>query len=115
LIKKQTLIHRDMWLTDNDGNGRNLNPMQLVDIPWIYYDSVKKTLTFPINTGNKIFSLDEISFPITGRITLFALDTESDYYEYRIRMMHGHPYIQKATNRNYAGPKYPESVFDDKL
>jgi len=113
--KKQVLIQRDMWVKDNNGNGKNLNPSQLIDIPWINYDSFKKTLTFSTNSGFRTFSLDEISFPITGRITLYALDSESDYYEYRIRMLHGHPYIQKATNRNCTGPKYPEGAFDDKL
>lgn len=111
---KKTLLQRDMWVKENNGNGKDLHPMQYIDIRWISYNSEMGILTFPSSAGDKTFSLDEISFPITGRIELFALDSESQYYEYMIRLLHGQPYIQKWTNVKQTGFQYPESIFDDR-
>lgn len=108
------ILRREFWKEDNDC-GKDIHPMQPIDIPWIGYNSHSKTLTFPTNTGEKTYSLNELSFPITGRISLYAFDSESDYYEYRIRLRNGAPYIQTGTNRKHAGPRLPESAFDDKL
>jgi len=105
--------YREPWQFYHDGRGMDVHPMQPVVIPWIRYNSESKELVF-INGKRSLYaSISKISFPITGRITLYAHDSEPDDYEYKIRLLNGHPYVQTATNRNYAGVKIPESEFDD--
>jgi hypothetical protein len=114
LDKERVLSRREFWKADKK---KDIDSEEDETIRWINYDSKKRIISFPAEDQTEVehYRIEDLKFPIEGRISLFSADAEMEYYVYRIRLIDGNPYIQKAVNKGYAGPKYPEEVFDDKL
>ncbi len=96
--REKVLLSREFWKDVSPDN--LLDPEYNAKIPWFIYNSKEKALTFLMAEGGPIkYHLNELLFPITGTVAVYAIDSDCDYYEYQIQLRQDVPYIQKGTNR----------------